>query len=156
MWKATTSALILESMKDEDQLNVQKTVENFNPNFSKLVLDAIGPFVRLDESILNDLQHIIESSIALDQKICRQAARVDWIFPPSGDLVPFDPDCMVAVMGEVTPQPGQYVDMAITPALKKQGRSTGENFETEYFLLKMDVTCAPLSPGSYSMGRVAR
>ena len=144
MWKATTSALILESMKDEDQEKVQESVENFSSNFSKLVLDVIRPFMRnTDEGAFNDLQHIIENSIALDQEICRQAARVDWIFPPSEDLVPFDPDCMAADMGEVTPQPGQHISMAIMPALKKQGRSTGEAFETEYFLLKMGITCVP-------------
>lgn len=157
MWKATTSALILEHIKDVDEEKVEKRVENFNSKISDQVLDVIRSFVReLDGAVLNDLRHIIESSIALDQEICRQAARVDWIYPPSGGQVPFDPDCMSVEMGEVASQPGQYVGVVIAPALKKRGKSTGENFETEYFLLKMNVTCVPLSPGSCSTGRVAR
>lgn len=150
MWKATTSALILESMKDDDQVDFQKLLEGFSFNFSKQVLDFIKPFVRnLDEGIFDSLRHIIQRSIALDQEICRQAARVDWIFPPSRDPVLFDPDCMAADTREVTPQPRQHVGMVMTPALKKQGRSTGDNFETGYLLLKMDVSCMPLSPGPY-------
>ncbi|KAK3946032.1 hypothetical protein QBC46DRAFT_370656 [Diplogelasinospora grovesii] len=163
MWKATTSALILESMEsmeeeeeEEEQEQVQRSSEStaektssFNCwSFSDRVLDIIRPFVRNDsdvEGILGNLCNIIESSIALDQEICRQMARVDWVFPPppsSKDLlVSFNPDDMAVGVGETTPRPGQYVSVVMAPALKKRGKSTGEDFEIENLLLKMEVTC---------------
>lgn len=48
---------------------------------------------------------------------------------------------MTAEMGEVKPKPGQPIIMAIAPGLKKRGKSTGEDFEVENLLLKMDVSC---------------
>lgn len=141
MWKATTSALILESMNEDEREN-QQHIEAWAREFSRPVLDAIVPLVRdSDEGILENLTEIIRNFIHLDQKICRQAARVGWLFPPSTSSLCFDPDSMVVEVGAPTPQRGQRVAMVVAPGLKKRGRSTGESFEVEYLLLKMEVLC---------------
>jgi len=145
MWKATTSALILEHMEgDGEKDDVQKSGERLNRDLSKRVLDSISPFVRnADEYILDSLGCIIENSIALDQEVCRQCARVDWVFSTSQVPLAFDPDCMAAGHGEVAPRPGNRVGVVRAPGLKKRGKSTGEDFEMESLLLKMDVACMP-------------
>ncbi len=148
MWKATTSALAINSMEDMDEKVVEKEMEEFYCKFSEQALDVMRLFVNdLDEDGLHNFRHIIANAVALDKEICRQAARLDWIFPHPHELVPFDPDWMAVEVGEAPPQPGQHVGVAMAPALKKRGRSTGENFEVEYLLLNMEVTCLPLSSG---------
>lgn len=146
MWKATTSALIMEYLRDTHDEKAQEEDEWFHRDASKALLKVIGPFIRSShEEVLNDLIYIIKSFIVLDKEICRQAACVYWILPPSQDLVRFNPNYMLVENGEASPQPGQHVGLVMAPALMKRGKSTGENFETEYSLLKMGVTCVPLS-----------
>jgi hypothetical protein len=140
MWKATTSALILESMNDDEREN--QNIEVWAREFSSSVLDTIVSLVRdSDEGILENLTEIIQSSIILDQKICRQSARVGWLFPPSKSLLSFNPDSMAVEVGAPSPQRGQRIVMVVAPGLKKRGKSTGENFEIENLPLKMEVFC---------------
>jgi hypothetical protein len=135
MWKATTSAIMLESMDDDEREN--QNIATWARELSGSVVDTISPWIQdSTEGIRENLAEIIRSSIILDQKICRQSARVDWLFPPSNSPLSFDPDSM-AVDAEM----GQRVSMVVAPGLKKRGTSTGENFEIESLLLKMEVFC---------------
>lgn len=155
MWKAATSNLALEFIHDHEKTYVRAAMEDFAGAFCQQVLDTISPFMRnsaVGGDFLEQLQEIVEQAIALDQDICRQVARIDWIFPASQDPVLFKPNYMEMEVGEAAPRPGQHVDVVVVPALKKRGKSTGDGFETEYLLCKMVVTCAPgsLSPGPSS------
>lgn len=140
MWKATTSALILESMNNGQSEN--QNTEVWAREFSSSVLDTIVPLMRdLDEGILENLTDIIQNSIFLDKNICRQSARVGWLIPPSERSLSFDPDFMAVEAGAPPPQRGQRIGMVAAPGLKKRGKSTGEDFEIENLLLKVKVFC---------------
>jgi hypothetical protein len=147
IWKATTSNLALRYIKDENQALVQKAADSVHRDFVSCTLDVIGCFrPNSDEYLRIQLREISERSVALDQKMCRQVARFDWIFPLARGPIPFDAQTMEVDLTEAAPQPGQYVDLAVAPGLMKRGTSTGENFDTELLLLKMTVSCLPLSP----------
>ena len=144
MWKATTAALVVESLKSVDGKEYRERIENFNSNMSQQILDAIQSFVRgSDEAILVNLRNIIESSIALDKEISKLTARIDWLLPPCESRLLFNPACMEVEIGSVMPRSGQIVDVAIAPMLEKRGKSTGEGFDVGNLLLKMEVACIP-------------
>lgn len=140
-WKATTSALILESVNDQER--VDRDIAVWAREFSQSVLDSIMPWVQSsDEGILENLTDIFREAITLDQIICRQSAHVAWVFSisnhPHAPLV-FDPDLMAVERGSPSPKVGQRLAMVVAPGLKKRGKSTGEDFEVESLLLKVEV-----------------
>ncbi|KAI1422315.1 hypothetical protein F5Y12DRAFT_717548 [Xylaria sp. FL1777] len=145
-WKATTSALILKSMEEKESLEMSYDVrKNFVCNISTRVLDVIRPFARKEDKILDSLQVIIEQAIALDENICMLEASFDWRFIHSGRDVLFNPEFMEIDLGEILPRSKKYVDVVRAPALVKRGRHIGKNPWSEDWLLKMNVTCVPLS-----------
>ena len=142
IWKATTMALIVESLKTIDGNEYRSTIESFSSNLSQQILEVIQCFVGdSDEGISINLRNIIENSVALDRKISKLTARIEWTFQPVEGRLLFDPDCMEVDIGVATPQSGQVVDVAISPVLKKRGKSTGEDFDVADNLLKMGVAC---------------
>jgi hypothetical protein len=80
IWKSTTSTLALKWTEDKKGRARINTFVGFL--FAK-ILNDIRPFVRtlIEEEILNNLREVLCYTIDLDQEICKQAARVDWIFP---------------------------------------------------------------------------
>ncbi|KAK8106718.1 hypothetical protein PG999_010077 [Apiospora kogelbergensis] len=142
MWKATTSNLITKRMgHDNEQANREETT-NISCSLAKQVLNVIRPYLEgSDEDLVCDLQSMIQLSIDLDQDICRLRARYKWIFPPLEESVRFNPDTMAVGTGHVEPRSGESVNMIIAPALIKQGKQTGQDFDVEDTMLKMEVIC---------------
>ncbi|KAH8203364.1 hypothetical protein TruAng_002459 [Truncatella angustata] len=153
IWKATTSALILESMECEGEEKCRRRMVKFTSDISALIIDVVKPFALGSDKISDQLELIINMFIGLDEKICRQATRVDWLFPSLQHSAQFNPETMAARGREIPPEPGQHVDMIVAPGLKKRGRHMGEDFESEYLLLKMDVICTPSSKGRGGKGQ---
>ncbi|KAK7990383.1 hypothetical protein PG990_014663 [Apiospora arundinis] len=142
IWKATTSNLIIKRMgHDNEQANREETT-NISCSLAKQALNAIRPYLEgSEEKLMCDLQSMIQLSIDLDQDICRLRARYKWIFPPLEESVRFNPDTMAVGTGQVEPRSGESVNMIIAPALIKQGKQTGQDFDVENSMLKMEVTC---------------
>ncbi|KAI0865569.1 hypothetical protein F4860DRAFT_509458 [Xylaria cubensis] len=138
-WKATTSALILESLPEgEASGDMIDDVGEFIEGFITEVLSILQPFTRSrDERILEDLRSIFETAICLDRDLCRQAGSVYWVFLPSQYRVTFNPEEMEM---ERASRSGQYVKLVTAPALVKRGKTTGKNATANYMLLKMAVT----------------
>ncbi len=142
MWKATTASLILESMKQQDQKWLQEKQEDSAYHLARLSLEAIGRYCQDPEGGISEhLKDIIMKSLEIDQDIGKQAARIDLAFRGSEDPIAFDAGYMETGSREATPHPGQRVDLVVAPALVRQGKSTGEDFEISTLLLKMEVAC---------------
>ncbi|KAI0414749.1 hypothetical protein F5X98DRAFT_377490 [Xylaria grammica] len=140
-WKATTSALVLEKIQNKKDFERENTETNgFIRDLSIKVHDFLRPFAKGPRGALEDLQSIIEAAITLDQDICCQPAPIYWGFMPSQIKELFNADSMRVEDGEVTPRPGQYVDMVTAPALIKR---RWNDLSTEDRLLSMTVTCRP-------------
>ncbi|KAI1873114.1 uncharacterized protein JN550_003367 [Neoarthrinium moseri] len=150
VWKADTSALILESMNNEDRDKCLQQVDTFTRDLSTQILDILQPFALGSDKISDQLGLIINDFISLDKEICRQVTRVDWLFHSLQHPLQFNPEIMTAIGAEIAPQSGQHIDLIVAPGLKKRGRHTGEDFGSEHLLLKMDVICIPSSRGRVS------
>ncbi|RWA04177.1 hypothetical protein EKO27_g10928 [Xylaria grammica] len=140
-WKATTSALVLEKIQNKKGFERENRETNgFIRDLSTNVHEFLRPLAKGPREALEDLQSIIEAAITLDQDICCQPAPIYWGFMPSQIKELFNADSMRVEDGEVTPRPGQYVDMVTAPALIKR---RWNDLSTEDRLLSMTVTCRP-------------
>ncbi|KAI1746423.1 hypothetical protein F4680DRAFT_442692 [Xylaria scruposa] len=138
-WKATTSALILKSLRDgEASEDMNDEVGAFIQGFLTEVLNILQPFARSgDERMLEDLRSIFETAICLDRDLCRQVGTVYWVFLPSQYRVTFNRDKME--MERASRSGGQYIKLVTAPALMKRGKTTGKNATANDMLLKMAV-----------------
>jgi hypothetical protein len=122
------------------------------------VRDVLDPFVVVDSaSYEHELGRILEEALTLDREICRQVARIEWVFPQSdGKEVLFDSVRMRLGTGEGAakgPEP-QIVSLVVCPGMKKRGKSTGEDFTVESLLVSMEVSCEAIpAPGGEGRGR---
>ncbi|KAI0799126.1 hypothetical protein GGR55DRAFT_523192 [Xylaria sp. FL0064] len=145
-WKSTTFALILSSNQENKDFRMNDTEgQRFARRISTQILSIISPFARNEKGILYDLQLIVENAIALDQDMCTQATTFLWYFNTPQCQALFDTEYMEVDTGETMPRPGQHVEVVIEPALVKRVKHTGKSFKTEDWLVKMTVTCVPLS-----------
>ncbi|TRX93942.1 hypothetical protein FHL15_005020 [Xylaria flabelliformis] len=137
-WKATTSTLILKSLREgEASGDMTDEVGESIDGFIIEVFNILQPFTRSrDERMLEDLRSIFETAICLDRDLCRQEGSVYWVFPPSLYRVKFNLDEMRV---EQASRSGQYVKLVTAPALVKRGKTTGKNATANYMLLKMAV-----------------
>ncbi|KAI1272590.1 hypothetical protein F5Y07DRAFT_300286 [Xylaria sp. FL0933] len=148
-WKSTTFALILRSNQEKKDFTMNDTeCKRLAYRISTEILSIISPFARNEKGILFDLQLIVEQAIALDQDMCTQATAFLWYFDTPQCQALFDTEYMEVDTGETMPRPGQHVELVIEPALVKRVNHTGKGSKTEDWLVKMTVTCVPLSPES--------
>ncbi|KAI1757989.1 hypothetical protein F4782DRAFT_524684 [Xylaria castorea] len=158
-WSATTSALIVESIQEETRREANNDeTKSLIHNISAQILEVIGSFAKnSSERISSHLECIIETAIALDRNICMQAVSMHWMFNLSKSEGQFDPDLMEQQV-EVGSRSEKYtVDMVTAPALFKRSKRIGKNPEMEdRLLLKMTVTCVPISEGLDGRGSSRR
>ncbi|KAL4931806.1 uncharacterized protein BDV17DRAFT_288390 [Aspergillus undulatus] len=151
IWLATTTAMILEAGNDP---HVSETFKSQNKakvaSLVEKIRGIIDPFTTLqDQSYQQELARILQECIELDKEICRQVARVEWDFPPPAKEIPFDPKTMKRGTGETSPRDKkgnpQLIRLVICPAMKKRGKSNGEDFGAPAALLiPMEVSCQPV------------
>ncbi|KAL4791056.1 hypothetical protein BDV19DRAFT_371125 [Aspergillus venezuelensis] len=151
IWLASTTALILEAgadphtskrFKDQNEEKVAGLVEK--------VRGVIDPFATTADKAYNqELAKILEECINLDREICRQVARVEWVFPDPGKEVRYDAKSMKPATGEKfavdkkrDTQLVRLVRLVICPGMKKRGKSNGDGFAAPAsMLVPMEVSC---------------
>ncbi|KAI0376359.1 hypothetical protein F5Y04DRAFT_212829 [Hypomontagnella monticulosa] len=135
IWKANTTALLVESM-GLDQQNGRKSRELFAVEKAKEIVKYIHPYsISKDKHLINGITDIILEALELDLQISQQAARIDWIYDID-QARRFDPKYM-----DLEGETGEYVCLFVAPALVKRGKSNGEDFDVTNCLLKMQVSC---------------
>ena len=142
-WRATTVGLLLDSMDNTKRLEADTELQKWKYK----LFEDIDANLRLlqpeyQEGYRQDFLDIIDEAIKLDQEICKQVSRVAWTYPAwSSSARAFDPTGMDCESGERPPHGKAEVAMVISPGVEKQGKSTGEGFESTMCLLKMEVLC---------------
>ncbi|KAL5338346.1 hypothetical protein BJX70DRAFT_366852 [Aspergillus crustosus] len=162
MWLASTTVLVLDagsapSKAKETASDVDRKIKSLVEN----VRDVIDNFAVLtDPGYTQELTRIIEEAVQLDIEICRQVARIEWVFPPPGKEVAFDSEVMRLDNQETASKDKgaekQSVQLVMCPAMKKRGKSTGDEFGAPATLLvPMEVSCQAVGGDFEARGRKA-
>jgi hypothetical protein len=145
IWSATTTGFVFDSIDMTEGSEAYKFVQSEKEYLKSRVCETIDPFMRSRESgHSQDLLRIMDNALALDSEICRQVARVEWVFPSRKLDIMYDPAAMELEKGEKPSKVNQKVLLAVSPAMKKRGKSTGEDFKAENILVPMEVSCEPV------------
>ncbi|KUI58334.1 hypothetical protein VP1G_05586 [Cytospora mali] len=145
-WRASTTGLVLDLLATSNSAN---PIPRIGRNFARMISEAIAPFFRTrPDGHLEILSRIIQEAIYLDREISSQVAQVEWTFRPDTTNRPINFSNQEGIMeleqGERVPVDGSPVCLVIAPGVKKRGRSTGEGFDEEVWLMPMEVTCAKM------------
>ncbi|KAL8916995.1 MAG: hypothetical protein Q9172_006021 [Xanthocarpia lactea] len=128
-WKANTTALLIDS--DEHGTH-EKTHE-------KKVREMVQTLRHLTKASERDLENqifnIVSEALLIDKLISRQVAEVTWQF--HDDLPP------TLGSGQKQAIDSQTVCLVVAPGMSKRGKSTGEDFNTNYVLLGREVCYKP-------------
>ncbi|KAF2682389.1 hypothetical protein K458DRAFT_307514 [Lentithecium fluviatile CBS 122367] len=145
IWRATTVGLLLDSMDLMDEKlshETNKDLEEWKSWLSKGVEDVIGGVRRPDsQGYAQEFQRIIDEALVLDKEISRQVSAVRWTYPGKEIPAIFDSSTMEAEKGEKISEARQKVVLVTSPGVVKRGKSTGEDFDKETLLLRMEVFC---------------
>jgi len=145
MWSATTTGLLLDTLNMEEGSEAYKRLEKDKNEILEQIQITIDPFVRsCDEGYTQELRRILNDALALDREISRQVARVFWVFGSKKTQLMFDSTTMELEKGEKPSKANQEVLLVVGPAMRKRGKSTGEDFNVENVLLQMEVSCEPV------------
>lgn len=147
MWKANTTALLLEAFnaKQEDEHEVdRKCVQEVIQD----IFESLRSISKSkDKDILRDqISRLIAEALDLDKLINSQVAEVTWVSDLRQNAGRFNEDLMETEQGEKRqPEDSKtFVTLiCIAPAMIKRGKSTGEDFDVTNMLLKMTVSCIP-------------
>jgi hypothetical protein len=145
MWTATTIGLLLDSVDTKPGSNAHKSFEKTKSVLVKDITEVIYPLRRNSgEGFTQQLHAILDAAFSLDLEFSRQVATMLWVFDNEGPAGgKFDPSKMELEKGEAHSKRCQEVRLVVAPALKKRGKSTGEDFGVESTLVKMEVSCEP-------------
>ncbi|KAL3455941.1 hypothetical protein BJX64DRAFT_294551 [Aspergillus heterothallicus] len=144
-WVAGTTALVIEALNTPGR---SRSTESRAEALAIKVRETLDPFLVVeDQSYGSELHRILDEALKLDKEICRQIARIEWVYPPLVKEVEFDPVTMRLGTGEVASKGDerQLVRLVVCPAMKKRGKSTGEDFNVETLLVPMEVSCEPVN-----------
>ncbi|KAL2133199.1 hypothetical protein VTI74DRAFT_2773 [Chaetomium olivicolor] len=144
IWNASTTALVIDSIDTSADSKDLQANEDMKMSLVGVIRDAIEPFSRSRAPGLSqELYDILDQAINLDEEMSKQVASVRWEFPVSEDLcggsLLFDEKRMTAERGQTRPTQGTEVCLVVAPAMIKRGKSTGEDFDKENILVKMEV-----------------
>ncbi|KAL4917370.1 hypothetical protein BDW62DRAFT_211229 [Aspergillus aurantiobrunneus] len=145
IWLASTTAIVLDvgGMRRSKRFAAQ--VEAAVQGLVDKIREVIDPFVTLkDQGYEQELTRIVEEAVNFDREISRQVARVEWEFPAPGKEVVFNPELMRLRTGETIKKDKEkkLVRLVLCPAMKKRGKSTGEDFAgPPTLLVPMEVSC---------------
>ncbi|KAL6232784.1 hypothetical protein BDW75DRAFT_232501 [Aspergillus navahoensis] len=156
VWLASTTAMVLDT---GSALKKSKTfaeqVQTTNESLTRKMREVIDHFIIVDDpGYPLELARIVEEAVKFDREISRQVARIEWVFPATASEIPFDPDVMKLGTGETgsTEQEKRLVRLVVCPAMKKRGKSTGDDFGSpSTLLLPMEVSCEVVTRNEASM-----
>ncbi|KAJ5731688.1 uncharacterized protein N7483_006196 [Penicillium malachiteum] len=147
-WRAKTIDLLLETM-DRNQVENSANNEVFVRQEARILAGLLEPVVcRSMETILEPLWRLLNNSLALHRVLDQQVAMWCWCFPSE---VPCKFDR--AMHASVTQsQKGQIdeIQLVISPALMKRGKSSGDGFLVNEVHVKMEVELELSRPASSS------
>lgn len=140
MWRANTSNLLLETAG----LYSEKAYDH-RQSFSKKQVFCIAKCLRpiaqrKGRDITVPLSKLLSESLALDQAFSQQVAIWTWLFPGNMPCC-FDSEIMELEADRKQKGLDQDVRLVLAPALVKQGKSSGANFELKKVWVKMEVEC---------------
>ncbi|KAL4781260.1 hypothetical protein BJX76DRAFT_360039, partial [Aspergillus varians] len=151
VWLASTTAMVLDV---GNAPSTSKTLAAQVDEKIRSLVDKIREVIDHFATVTNpgytlELTRIVEEAVQFDTEISRQVARVEWVFPALGKAVLFDAELMRLGTGEPASKEReqQLVRLVVCPAMKKRGKSTGDEFGSPPTLLvPMEVSCEPLYP----------
>lgn len=139
MWKANTSALLVDALKFDREKG-----EGMSRRLQDKAQDLCTQLAPLTKSkyegFVAQVFDIIKEALDLDQLFSKQVADLYWT---GGGDEPrrFNEELMELQQGEKRTVDGQRVQLVVAPGLIKRGRSTGEDYEMESILLRITVSC---------------
>lgn len=108
------------------------------------ICNGINPYRRSSDDFYEEELHlVIDAATNLDKELCKQVAKVSFVFESTILSPLFHSEKMELQRNEKhdTKKRGQVL-LTVAPAVLKQGRSDGEDFQTETTLLKSVVSCS--------------
>jgi hypothetical protein len=146
MWLASTTAMVLDAgIAPKKSQTFTEKVHRTNESLTRKMREVLDHYLVVDDPAYPlELARIIEEAVKFDTEISRQVARVEWVFPAAANEIPFDPEIMRLGTGETgaKEKEKQLVRLVVCPAMKKRGKSTGDNFGLPSTLLvPMEVSC---------------
>ncbi|CBF78519.1 hypothetical protein AN7371.2 [Aspergillus nidulans FGSC A4] len=146
MWLASTTAMVLDagSAPNKSRVFTEKVHRN-NDTLTRKMRGVLDHYLVVDDPAYPlELARIVEEAVKFDTEISRQVARVEWVFPAAGNEILFDPEIMRLGTGEMgaKEKQKQLVQLVVCPAMRKRGKSTGDDFGLPSTLLvPMEVSC---------------
>ncbi|KAF7168214.1 hypothetical protein CNMCM5623_001284 [Aspergillus felis] len=143
MWRVNTTNLLLEIMDGSNE-EAHDNLGVFVSREAARLADCLEPIVSCSSADLIDpLSKLLDESLALDQVLSQQVAKWSWHFPRS---IPcqFDQGTMGMATHKRHTGQSQEVQLVLSPALVKRGKSSGDGFDVDEVHIKMEVECGPL------------
>ncbi|KAL5343828.1 hypothetical protein BJX70DRAFT_393250 [Aspergillus crustosus] len=145
MWSAETTSLLLQMCDfaegSEEHKRIQSNKKEILQDFWSIARQYLSTRSRHPGEAF---RRILDNAIALDREIYRQAARINWEFPPENSQIRFRPENMEAEKGQQAPKPGQPVLLVVSPGVTKRGKSDGQDFQADQqWLVPIEVSCQP-------------
>ena len=127
-------------------LRVDETLHNFKHKFFTYTAREIHPYQGANiDGTAQELCSIIDQALQLDKEISRQLSRISWDMGYDDDnSMAFDSNLMELEGGQTLTGSEQVVSLVLSPAVIKRGKSTGDGFDEESVLLRMEVSCENL------------
>jgi hypothetical protein len=145
-WRATTVGLLLDSMNQQKRREADSELQRWKDRLHIEVESNLSLLrAKGQKDCQRDFFDIIDEAVKIDKEISRQVSRVTWSFGVENGAQALDPAIMDLRTGEAF-VPNSEVTLVTSPGVIKQGKSTGEGFESSIYLLKMEVSCEV--PGS--------
>lgn len=143
IWRATTATLVLDSNKFH-QKEGHGATRRLNENKVHDICEVLSPFSKSKYKDLADqLFSIVNEALDLDNLVTLQAVEVIWYSHLTKKNGQFDQDLVRLQQGEKQTGNNGSMYMVTAPAMIRRGKSTGEDFDSETILLKMEVELGP-------------
>ena len=141
IWSARTTKLLLQAASFDKDTTILQDVQQGKEKMVRSIIKTIGQYSRPNKKGFGEQLHaILDAAYELDKEICRQVARIVWVFDyDSSAKTKFDPMTMELETGDRKLDENDDVYFVVAPAVIKRGKSTGEDFRSEDLLLKMVV-----------------
>lgn len=142
MWRASTTTLLLDAKK-LDQRDDHGTHRGLNEKVES-ICESLRVFSKSkDKELIDQLFRIVNEALNLDKLISKQVAEVIWDSDLGKNSGQFNQDLMELWRGKEQTGDSGNVWLVSAPGMIKCGKSTGEDFNVENILLKMEVAWEP-------------
>lgn len=139
IWRANTSTLLLDALEME-VLGDRRVARSYVLSRYPEIFRGLEPLSNLNGDDLKDrLLDLLNEALELDKLFSYQVAEVKWLYRSPKDLGQFDQDLMELELNKEQMSDGEMVMLVSAPGVIKCSKSTGEGFDVENILLKMEV-----------------